>query len=157
MKISAQSVAATLVAEYPTQALEIALELTRLVAVELAQKSAREASAKTRKRDKIRLVDPNPGPIERPPRRETHKEITAAVAVYFGFTMAELYGPSRVLRLAHARFYAWRLMRARLEMSYEQIGIIFKRDHTTILAGMGADDDTQRTLAAILDAAGNPK
>lgn len=64
----------------------------------------------------------------------TVKGILRAVCVEYGITVAQLIGPSRVLRMAHARGLAALLLRERMKMTFSEIGeLLGHRDHTTIL------------------------
>lgn len=114
---TARSTAKQLVAEYPDTALNLALEVVRLVALELA--------AKTSER-------PAPAPYLRVV--ETPATIVAAVCVHFGVTERALKASGRTKRIAHARAIAMRLMRVRLRMTFGEIGDLFGRDHTTAIS-----------------------
>ncbi len=68
------------------------------------------------------------------PVNVTVDKIFAAVEKKFNVKKSDLVGKSRVKEIANARHLAIYLIRDLTEMSYPNIGKIFNRDHTTIIA-----------------------
>lgn len=64
----------------------------------------------------------------------TVDKIFAAVEKKFGVKKSDLTGKSRVKEIANARHVAIFLIRDITEMSYPNIGKMFNRDHTTVIA-----------------------
>lgn len=63
--------------------------------------------------------------------------IIAEIAEPYGFTVADMKGPSATRRLAHVRAEAYAAVRLRRRLSLEQTGRVFgNRDHTTVLTGI---------------------
>lgn len=92
------------------------------------------------------LRDMLPGVAGRPP---TGPEIAAKTAVFFGFSMADLEGPSRKAELVLARQVAMFLCRDMLNLSFPKIGQLFgDRDHTT---AMHACNKMRNRLASDLE------
>jgi chromosomal replication initiation ATPase DnaA len=91
-------------------------------------------------------------PYTRVPKRA--QSIVDAVCKHFGVERHELVGRSRLRRLAVPRRVCWALMRQRLEMSFEEIGWLFERDHTTVyqLINDGRDAAVIGALNETLDA-----
>jgi chromosomal replication initiation ATPase DnaA len=67
--------------------------------------------------------------------REIREALCAKIAAKHGLTTAELYGHSKLKKLAHARFEVWACLHAH-GMSTPRIGRIFGRDHSTIISGL---------------------
>jgi chromosomal replication initiation ATPase DnaA len=64
----------------------------------------------------------------------TWKDTARAVADKHGLTLAELLGPSRVRKVAHARQEAMALVHHEHKLSTVRVGQLFGgRDHTTVL------------------------
>ena len=68
------------------------------------------------------------------PVNVTVDKIFASIEKKYGVKKSELTGKSRVKEIASARHIAIYLIRDLTEMSYPNIGKIFNRDHTTIIA-----------------------
>ena len=67
----------------------------------------------------------------------TFAEIKRVVAEYYGLSMLELEGPSRVREIAHIRQIAMFLGKRFTPLSLAQLGErLGNRDHTTILYGV---------------------
>ena len=64
------------------------------------------------------------------------RAIAEQVARLHRVSFQDMRGHSRVGHLVKARCEAWARIRAETSMSLPQIGAIFNRDHTTILAGV---------------------
>jgi len=62
--------------------------------------------------------------------------IVCEVAEAHGLTPRDLLGRSRMRPITRARMTAYAEIRDRLGYSYPEIGMIFGRDHTTILHGV---------------------
>lgn len=62
-------------------------------------------------------------------------QIIAATAAHFGYTPADVVGPRRPRPLALARQIAMYLCRELTDYSLPELGVIFQRDHTTVLHG----------------------
>jgi chromosomal replication initiator protein len=65
----------------------------------------------------------------------TPDQIIAATAQHFGYTPADLVGPRKPRPLALARQIAMYLCREFTDYSLPELGVIFQRDHTTVLYG----------------------
>lgn len=68
--------------------------------------------------------------------RERRFVIIARHAEAAGLTVADLIGPSRVSRVARARWAAMREIQLVFGDSYPMIGRLFKRDHTSVMHGI---------------------
>jgi len=66
----------------------------------------------------------------------TMHEVAALVAEEFEVSVEDLRGPSRRRDHAHARFSAQALIRAEMGKSFPSIARFFRRDHTTVVAGV---------------------
>lgn len=71
------------------------------------------------------------------PSLKTMRDIAGIVAAANGLTIKELTGPSRNRHIAWPRQRAWLLCREK-GLTLTQIGRFFRRDHTTIMAGIAA-------------------
>jgi chromosomal replication initiator protein len=80
------------------------------------------------------LQDLSSDPSVRP---VTAEEIIAATAASYGFTLADLRGPSRKQPLVRSRQVAMYLCRELTDLSLPKIGALFGgRDHTTVMHGV---------------------
>lgn len=70
------------------------------------------------------------------PRTLDAAEIQKRVAARYGLDLATLHSSRRTHRLAHARQVAMYLIRHQLQSSLPEIGRMFGKDHTTVLAGI---------------------
>lgn len=77
-------------------------------------------------------------------------EIQRAVADHFGLTLADLIGPARDRKTSRPRQVAMWLCREITGKSMAEIGRAFRRDHTTVMHGLHAIDET--TDGEIIDA-----
>ncbi len=59
--------------------------------------------------------------------------IVEETAAAHGVTVAEMMGPRRIRRIAHARQEAMATIYAETKFSYPQVGEFFGRDHTTVI------------------------
>jgi chromosomal replication initiator protein len=75
----------------------------------------------------------------------TIDKIFAAVEKRYGVSQAELKSKSRVKDIAQARHVTIYLIRAITEMSFPNIGKMFGRDHTTIMASA---DSIEKKIAS---------
>lgn len=90
---------------------------------------------------------PPPEPSSRQPR---YKTILQTVAAQHGVSVVDLRGPSRVKKIAVARFEAAYRLRVDLALSFPKIGqILGGRHHTTIMHAV-------EQHAARLEATGGP-
>lgn len=73
-------------------------------------------------------------------RRRDLLEIVEQVAARRGVLVRQLCGAARTLSVSHARHEGWWRMRHHPERSYSlfEIGRLFGRHHTTIMAGLEA-------------------
>lgn len=84
-----------------------------------------------------------------PGRRPSGSEIMAKTAIKYGFSIADMEGPSRKSELVLARQVAMYLCRDLTNLSFPKIGKLFgNRDHTTV---MHAYNKVQRRLPADLE------
>ncbi len=82
-------------------------------------------------------------------RRPSGPEILAKTAIRYGFSIADMEGPSRKSKLVLARQVAMYLCRDLANLSYPKIGKLFgNRDHTTV---MHAYNKVQRRLPTDLN------
>ena len=58
------------------------------------------------------------------------------VAREYHVTLDELLGNGRGMGESHARHVMWAVLRARGHWSWARLGMLFCRDHTTIMAGV---------------------
>lgn len=91
------------------------------------------------------------------PINVTVDKIFASIEKKFGVKKSDLTGKSRVKEIAHARHVAIFLIRDVTEMSYPNIGKLFNRDHTTIIASeetvrkkLSSDRTLEATINEIL-------
>ena len=64
-------------------------------------------------------------------------EIRRRVAKAFGISVADLIGPSRLRKIAYARFAAYDLLQRTGRLSTTQIGLYLGgRDHSTVMHGI---------------------
>lgn len=77
------------------------------------------------------------------------KFICQAVCREFGIRRRELFSPHRPNRICYARFAAWLLLRQPefIRLSYPHIGLLFKRDHGTVLSGVVSAENLYETDA----------
>lgn len=68
--------------------------------------------------------------------RERQLHVVALIAARHGLTAADLLGRDRRDHVARARWHAWYQLRRQFGSSLNQIGRLFRRDHTTILYGL---------------------
>ena len=89
------------------------------------------------------------------------QQIVNAAARYYGLTRADIFGPCRARRYSRPRQMVMLLARAHTKLSQPQIGMLLKRDHTTILHGcrsatallegdLDAQNDRQMIEAALV-------
>lgn len=75
------------------------------------------------------------------------REIASSVAMDRGMTLEDLLSNSKVRRIAHARFIAWKEIYDRRDkngnrvFSLNQIGSYFGKDHTTVMHGIRRADE----------------
>lgn len=81
----------------------------------------------------------------------TALDIIAVTADSFGFTVAEVQGPSRRQPLVMCRQIAMYLCRELTDLSLPKIGDAFGRDHTTVLHSLGKVNRVIRSDRAIFD------
>lgn len=71
---------------------------------------------------------------------EYHKNALLYVEIFalekFDISREKLYSPTRDEESAYARFIVWYLLRKVYHFSLPMLGDIFKRDHTTVFAGV---------------------
>lgn len=113
-KLVPQEMARRLLDDHPATAMELALEIVRLIDLE----RVREA----------RLQRPVTDPMESGDSRQ----IVEAVCSEYGVEQRWLMSQARYAQLSVPRKVAWKLLRVRLGWSYERIGALFDRDHTTV-------------------------
>lgn len=78
------------------------------------------------------------------------ERIVSVVANYYGLSVDELKGKSRVNKIVLARHVAMYLIKYKLQSSYEKIGDTFgKRDHTTVMSGISKVEKTLKTDEAL--------
>lgn len=77
------------------------------------------------------------------------REIIAKAAVEFGIPVEAILGSSRSYLVVEARHTAmWRARKERPDLSFPQLGDIFRRDHTTIIHACQKMDQREREGAA---------
>lgn len=81
------------------------------------------------------------------PRRVSAVEVIRGTAAYYNVRVSQLMGPSRSGYIAFARQVAMFLVRADCQLSYPQIGTIFHRDHTTVMAACKRVTEAQADVA----------
>lgn len=135
--ITARSVACALVEQYPTTAMNIALEIVRLIGEEQVRAEASKAAAKFRQKSKPRTQE------------QSAKRIVSEVCHYFGAGEREVLGKRRLRSLVVPRHVIWTLVRTRLGWSHSQIGEHFGVDHTTVLNAVWSVDKEHADVLAI--------
>lgn len=76
--------------------------------------------------------------------RHSFVRIVEAVCAAWGLDPGELLTPSRSLRITRPRFAAFRMVHKLLRWSTLRIGRAFKRDHTSIVAGLSRATELYR-------------
>jgi chromosomal replication initiation ATPase DnaA len=91
------------------------------------------------------------GEVRAPNPAKLGREVIRDYLDRSGFSRAELFGPSRNPVLSHSRHALWWLLRRDTKLSSTAIGLMFKRDHSTVLSGVKAHqrrlDAQQRELS----------
>lgn len=64
------------------------------------------------------------------------RQLVDETAQRYGFEFADLIAPHRGADVVEARHVAMYVLRIGLQLSYPRVGQIFKRDHTTAIAGI---------------------
>lgn len=139
-KFAAREIAAKLLGQQPATALDVALEVVRIVSVQ-----QRDHGRRMRLAMEARAVVQD----------EAACQIVRAVCDHFELCERELRGDLRFRGVSRARFVTWLLLIQRLNWSASQVGLFFGRDHTTVLAGLkkvGAGDDDVVAVSRLLDA-----
>lgn len=72
-------------------------------------------------------------------------QVAEAVCAHFNLTRVALFGDARVAHLVLARHTAWALVREIHAISLPRIARAFRRDHTTVLYGVGRIAKLRRT------------
>lgn len=130
-KLIPQAVAQQLLSEHPSTALDLALEVVRLVSL-----------AKCR--------DERAGSLELLTRRQAAADrIIGAVCQHFEINEKWLRSRDRREPASRARKIAYALIRWRLQWSYTDIGAEFERDHTTVMAAVRSIDMNSPAITAI--------
>lgn len=114
----AKAVAKQLVAQHPELAMSMALEVVRLVAVEMAEHAKREALSH---RPVLKAV-------------ETPAMFRTLVSARLKVEPKQLDSVRRTRRISQARAVVMWLCRTRLRMSFEEIGDQFEMDHTSVMS-----------------------
>lgn len=76
----------------------------------------------------------------------TSREIIEAVAAKHDLSSDAILGPARWRKVAHARQEAFFEIKRQRKLTLGQIGLIFGRDHTTVLYGIRAHRDRMAWL-----------
>lgn len=89
-----------------------------------------------------KLAEPSPPKTPPVPARPTPSplEVVEVTAAYFGMTAASLLAQNRMQRITKIRRLAMFLCRTNLGMSYPEIGVVFQRDHTTVMYALSDFD-----------------
>ena len=138
------AIAKAIHATYQTSAMEVALEVVRLVSRQQALDSAVSMYAQKLAEQATRV------------RPNTCAGIMAAVCAHFGITEDELVSSTRARRVSAPRQMCWVLLRERLHLSCMEVADRFDRDHSTILIGckqVDRDSDAWIEINRRLDAA----
>lgn len=135
----------------------------------------REARARlngqiSKPRVKVVEPEPEPEPVEVVPEADPalivnsesidfkrgFTRAVAAVASHYRLLVSDLKSSRRNGPIARARFVAFYILREDFEMSFPQIGHVFRRDHTTVINGyyrtverMGTDEQLGVDIATI--------
>ena len=72
------------------------------------------------------------------PRTEWHTAhfILRHIAAHYGFTVNEILDDNREMPLVEYRQIAMYLCRQHTALSYPDLGVLFRRDHTTVVHGV---------------------
>jgi chromosomal replication initiation ATPase DnaA len=62
--------------------------------------------------------------------------LVAAVATFYNVPLKEVYSVRKYARIAHPRAVAMYFLRKSMALTYEDIGMFFKRDHSTVIAAV---------------------
>lgn len=111
---TARELALSLIADNPSTAMLVALDVVRIIADERMRR--RERPQKPRQADRSKIV--------------------AAVCGYYCVTETDLCGRMRHRNVSEARHMAWWLLHVHLRLSYESIGEWAKRDHSSVMNGV---------------------
>ncbi len=80
-----------------------------------------------------------------------YRDILNAVCKQYGYTIKELVSRKQQKTLVEARHIAMYICRMHLGMSYNEIGDIFNRDHSTIVYVLHKYRKVEERLAKIAD------
>ena len=135
-KLISQDMARVLLEQHSSAAMEIALEVVRIVHRGGVQKAGSRLTVVMHAAESSRILD--------------------AVCAHFDTAEHWLRGHAMQKALGKSRKVAWALLRWRLQWTWQQIGDVFDRDPTTIIAGVGKVSMDSPDIVAIcerLDAA----
>lgn len=80
--------------------------------------------------------------------------IILMVAIHTGIPYDAIKGRDKHRSVVRARQVAMSAVRARLGLSYPELGIVFGKDHTTVMSGVkrvGLDVELSATLTRVLE------
>lgn len=117
---TSQQIAATLLAAYPSTALDVALDVVRKVC---CQQQAVGVVVDREQRGRG-------WPMTLP-----SAAVVAAVCTRYDVTELAIRGRSRVHRNSHPRHVCWALLHYRLGISFYRIARDYERDHGTVMSG----------------------
>ncbi len=81
--------------------------------------------------------------------------IILEVACRIGVSYGDIKGPFRHKTVANARHIAMAAVRRRLGLSYPELGLVFSRNHSSVMSGVKrveSDPDMRALLDSILEA-----
>lgn len=136
---TARAIAKVIVDQYPDSAMSLVLEVVRLVSDEQVQRATRKPV----------LLVPTPD-------TDTPSKIVATVCAHYEVSERVLRGRDKHRHAAIARSMCWLLLRTRLKQSYQELGDLFDRDHTTVMTALQRlkpDPEELATLTRRLDEA----
>lgn len=73
------------------------------------------------------------------------------VQSHFGVQIDSMLGPSRNRRICGARYTVYLILHEDLKMSYQEIGIVFNRDHGSVMVGLDRILDLCDTELVLLE------
>jgi chromosomal replication initiator protein len=61
----------------------------------------------------------------------------------YGYSFADLHTKSRRTEVAYLRFVVYKMLRDNTSLSFSKIGIMFNRNHTTVMHGINRIDNSK--------------
>jgi chromosomal replication initiation ATPase DnaA len=86
-----------------------------------------------------------------PDRDSAPLDVLRVVAAAYKVTLDQLQGTDRHKNIAEARIVAYWLVRTRTALSFPELGRVMRKDHTTVMYGVGRCELRRKTDARFQD------